>query len=56
LPLPFIFFISLSTQINNDVHINGVFALQGCYSAYVGNCLLTFRDSLAVPFSMVKES
>jgi len=26
-----------------------VFVLQGCYEAYVGSCLPTFRDSLSAP-------
>jgi len=28
----------------------------GCYAAYGGNSLLTFRDNLSVPYSMVKKS
>jgi hypothetical protein len=32
-----------------------VLALPGFYSAYVGSCLPTFRDSLTVPFSKVKS-
>jgi len=27
------------------------FALLGCYAAYVGSCLPTFRDSLSIPSS-----
>jgi hypothetical protein len=32
-----------------------VFHLLGCYTAHGGNCLLTFLDSLPVPFSRVRK-
>jgi len=31
-------------------------ALLGCYAAYGGNSLLTFRHKLSVPYSRVKKS
>jgi len=32
------------------------FAVLGCYTAYVGSCLPTFRDSLSVPYPKIKHS
>jgi len=51
-------------QKNMGLHLHGgekptsrnvsseVFLLLGCYVAYVGGCLATFRGSLSVPFSV----
>jgi hypothetical protein len=37
-------------------NIRKAFALLGCYAAYVGSCLPTFRDSLFVPATRAKQS
>ena len=34
--------------------VNEIFALLGCYAAYVGSWLQTFRDNLSVPSSSLK--
>jgi hypothetical protein len=34
--------------------VNEVFFFLGCYASHVGSLLLTFRDSLLVPFSKKK--
>jgi hypothetical protein len=39
-----------------DAVVDEVFALLGCYTAYVGSCLLTFQDSLWLLPSRVKQS
>jgi hypothetical protein len=39
-----------------QLSIAEVFALLGCYAAYVGSCLPTFRDCLSIPYSRIKQS
>jgi len=34
--------------------VNEIFALLGCYAAYIGSWLQTFRDNLSVPSSSLK--
>jgi hypothetical protein len=36
-------------------HLGDIFPLQGCYTQYVGIYLSTFRDSLSVPSSRIKQ-
>jgi hypothetical protein len=56
------FFAPFSSEIRGDdveifqeIRVK-VFALLGCYNAYVCTCAPTFRDNILVPFSRVKQS
>lgn len=42
--------------IDSKYIVNKTLAILGCYAAYVGSCLPTFRDSLFVPAIRAKQS
>ena len=49
--------ISVNRQLHcASVAAKQIIALLACYAAYTGNYLLTFRDNLWVPSSMIKQS